>query len=295
MLKLVYFSIVIPNYNSGEFLSRALQSVINQTFSNWEVIVVDNESSDASRHAVEQIGDPRITQVQIENHGVIAISRNRGIEMARGEFVAFLDADDWWKPNKLEEMHRVILQEGSDLVYHRLKRAPARKWLRPNVGSRYRGKNKNLLRSGNRIPNSGVVARRTLLEKVGRIDTSPSLIAAEDFDLWIRLYENGAHLSFSRKILGYYYESPGSANNESRRVHSALALIEKHELQQLPGWLCLAIELGRQEDTILSMKRSKGFAFVSSFTGRLDPLLFWVLVARRTVASKFSTASAQRN
>src|SRR5450759_2358523 len=95
-------SVVIPTYNHARFLGRALQSVLDQTYTNWEAIVVDNHSQDHTGEVVEAFADPRITLLKVHNGGVIATSRNMGIRRARGEWIAFLDSDDWWAANKLE-------------------------------------------------------------------------------------------------------------------------------------------------------------------------------------------------
>ncbi len=92
-------SVVIPTYNHARFLGRALQSVMDQTYKNWEVIIIDNHSQDNTDEIVEAFKDPRITLLKIHNNGVIAASRNMGIRAAKGEWIAFLDSDDHWYPN----------------------------------------------------------------------------------------------------------------------------------------------------------------------------------------------------
>ncbi len=94
-------SIVIPLYNKGPYIARALNSVFTQTFQDFEVIVVDDGSTDDGPAVVRGFDDPRIRMIQQENQGVSA-ARNRGIEAARAELVAFLDADDEWLPGQLK-------------------------------------------------------------------------------------------------------------------------------------------------------------------------------------------------
>jgi glycosyltransferase involved in cell wall biosynthesis len=279
---MTFFSVVIPNFNSGKYLSRALQSVVNQTTTNWEIIVVDNNSTDESRHAVSGFNDSRIRQVQINNDGIIAKSRNFGVEMARGDYIAFLDADDFWSDTKLSTTDEIIQETKSTLIYHRLRRVPGKKWLRPNVGNHYPKGMPNLLIQGNRIPNSSVVAKKTLITLVGGIDESRSLIASEDFDLWIRLVNAGAKLHFEPKVLGSYEESPTSANNDERRVQSAVALLAKHDVSVFPGWLRIAIEMGGVKLTGES-KKTLGALEPNSFTRKGDYFLYIALVLRRVV------------
>src|SRR3989338_2810117 len=96
-------SIVIPTYNRACDLERALKSVLAQTYSNWEALVVDNHSSDNTDDVVKSLNDSRLKLFKIHNDGVIAASRNAGVKHATGEYIAFLDSDDWWMPQKLEE------------------------------------------------------------------------------------------------------------------------------------------------------------------------------------------------
>ena len=94
-------SIVIPTYNHAPMLQRALATVIEQTYQNWNAIVVNNYSTDNTLEVVAQFNDPRIQCVNFRNNGVIGASRNEGIALATGKYVAFLDSDDAWLPGKL--------------------------------------------------------------------------------------------------------------------------------------------------------------------------------------------------
>ncbi len=82
-------SIVIPTYNHANYLRKALQSVLDQTYKNWEAIVIDNHSTDDTKKVINKFNDPRIRYLKIHNYGVIAKSRNAGILAAKGEWVAF--------------------------------------------------------------------------------------------------------------------------------------------------------------------------------------------------------------
>ena len=91
-------SVVIPAYNCAEYVGQAVESVLHQTIADWEIIVVDDGSRDHTRLVLEKYSD-RIRYIYQQNQGV-SIARNCGIELARGEFIAFLDADDYFSPTK---------------------------------------------------------------------------------------------------------------------------------------------------------------------------------------------------
>ena len=181
-------SIVMPTYNRGFCIERAITSVINQTVSDWELIVVDNNSSDNTDEVINNLLDDRISIVKINNNGIVAKSRNLGIKMANGCFVAFLDSDDWWAEKKLE-MALARLELGSDLVYHdlyKISKLPILAKKNPRIASRTLSCPvfNDLLTNGNTIWNSSVVVRRKFLEKIGGFSEEKDLVGSEDFDGW---------------------------------------------------------------------------------------------------------------
>ncbi|WP_332445862.1 glycosyltransferase family 2 protein [Sphaerochaeta sp.] len=113
------YSIIIPVYNSEDHLERCLESVIHQSYSDWELILIDDGSLDSSGIICDQYHQLRPTQVQVihqENSGVF-ITRRLGIAEARGEFLCFLDSDDYWDPNFLEDMERLQNQYDPDIIF----------------------------------------------------------------------------------------------------------------------------------------------------------------------------------
>jgi glycosyltransferase involved in cell wall biosynthesis len=96
-------SIIMPSYNTAQYIVETIQSVINQTYQNWELIIVDDCSTDDTDIVVGKIKDPRIKYIKNQRNSGAAVSRNRALRMANGRWVAFLDSDDLWKPEKLEK------------------------------------------------------------------------------------------------------------------------------------------------------------------------------------------------
>lgn len=112
-------SVIMPAYNAGRYIAKSIQSVQNQTVSDWELIVLDDCSADTTVQVVTQLAqkDPRIRLYQNQENLGVARSRNRGLDLCCGEYVAFLDSDDSWYPEKLEIQLNCFRQTGADLVY----------------------------------------------------------------------------------------------------------------------------------------------------------------------------------
>ncbi|WP_313216381.1 glycosyltransferase family A protein, partial [Soonwooa sp.] len=97
-------SIITPSYNTEKYIQETINSVLSQTFTDWEWIITDDKSSDKSIEIIEQHNDPRITLIKAEKNAGAGHARNLSLEKASGRFITFLDADDFWEPNFLEEM-----------------------------------------------------------------------------------------------------------------------------------------------------------------------------------------------
>jgi glycosyltransferase involved in cell wall biosynthesis len=197
-------SVVIPTYNCDLYINEAIDSVLEQTFSDYEIIIVDNSSTDRTVELIESYSDSRVQLVSCQNNGIIAKSRNIGVSISQGEFLAFLDGDDLWYPQKLE-ICIPLLSSAFDLVYH------GELWFDNQGNSRsvkYRAEDRSsyskLLAKGNNISTSSVVVRKSVLERVGGFCENPEYISAEDYDLWMRLALNGASFKYVDQILGGY-------------------------------------------------------------------------------------------
>lgn len=200
-------SIVIPTYNHANYLSKALQSVLDQTYKNWEAIIIDNHSTDDTNKVINRFNDPRIKYLKISNYGVIAKSRNAGILAAKGEWIAFLDSDDWWIPEKLKTCVDCSNNQ-VDLIYHDLEIISSKRSLfrRKLVKTRQLKKPIfiDLLVNGNAICNSSVIVRKEMLKKIGLIDECKELVAAEDYNTWLKISNLTDQFLYLPKRLGYY-------------------------------------------------------------------------------------------
>lgn len=110
-------SIIMPSYNTGKFIGETINSVIDQTYINWELIIVDDCSSDNTDEIVKNIKDSRIVYLKNEKNMGAAVSRNRALREAKGKWIAFLDSDDLWKENKLEKQIKFMKDNNYYFTY----------------------------------------------------------------------------------------------------------------------------------------------------------------------------------
>ena len=113
---MAFFTVIIPTYNRAHTISKTILSVLNQTYTDFEIIVVDDGSTDNTEELICGIEDPRIIYCYQNNSGVSS-ARNTGVDIAKGEFIAYLDSDDQWDKNKLEVIHSVINEFNVDVLF----------------------------------------------------------------------------------------------------------------------------------------------------------------------------------
>ena len=101
-------SVIMPTYNQEEYISDSVDSVLGQTYHHYELIIINNHSEDGTEEIVRSYSDPRIQYYKFNNHGIIAASRNYGIRLSKGKYIAFLDSDDIWLPKKLEKQAQMM-------------------------------------------------------------------------------------------------------------------------------------------------------------------------------------------
>lgn len=210
-------SVVIPAYEVAGYIAETLESVFAQTFQDFEVIVVNDGSPDTEEF--ERALAPyleRVRYVRQQNRGAGA-ARNNGVSEARGEYVAFLDGDDLWLPQYLEQQLEFLRQGNYDLAYADallIGDSPlAGKTFMETAPSAGAVTFISLIRTDCNVITSGVVARRSALIEAGLFDES--LRNAQDFELWARMARNGARLAYQRKVLLRYRIREGSLSGDA--------------------------------------------------------------------------------
>jgi glycosyltransferase involved in cell wall biosynthesis len=186
------FSVIIPTYNRAYVLWKAIQSVIAQTVPLWEIIVVNDGSTDCTLRMLEEFHDPRIRAITVPNQGPSA-ARNRGLELARTPFIAYLDSDNTWHPDFLEVMGESIRQHDDAVLWYCGQNTTV--WERTESGSwslisrvatprkQYTAQEVWRLQGAD---TSCIIHRRCILEKVGGWDEQCLWI--EDWELFLRVF-----------------------------------------------------------------------------------------------------------
>ena len=201
-----FISVIIPTYSRACDLDWCLKSLENQTYKNFEVLVCDDGSTDNTEEIVVKYNSKlTINYIKDENFGGPARPRNNGIKKAKGDFIAFLDSDDWWYPNKLE--FNLPYLTDYDLIYHNLDKYYNVNKSKDKIYGRELKDNitKDLLINGNGIPNSSVVIRKAIVNLMGFISEDKNLIAVEDSDYWLRASFVTNRFKFINKSLGAYW------------------------------------------------------------------------------------------
>jgi glycosyltransferase involved in cell wall biosynthesis len=226
-MQVPFVSIIIPSYNSASYISRLMDSLLSQTYTNWEAIIVDNNSKDDTIDLLKKYADSRIKIFTINNEGVIAKSRNLGISKSQGEWIAFLDSDDWWESDKLE-MASAFFEDNVDLIYHKLVIAYDKN-LFSKKSLYYRKVNnvhKELLIHGNFIPNSSVMIRSSIIRMVGKISENTKLVGSEDYNYLLKITNQTQKIKFIDKKLGYYYMNPNGVSRKRMSISHKEAISE---------------------------------------------------------------------
>ncbi len=188
MKKLPLVSIIMNCFNGQEFLDKSINSVINQTYSNWELIIWDNQSNDKSYEVIKKFKDSRIRYFYADSHTNLYNARGLAVKKSKGDFIAFLDVDDWWCDNKLECQIPIFENENIGLVYSNFYRFNQNK---NNIFLNHKkklpsGNVSNILLKNYNIGWLTVVIRKNFYENLQQ-KFNPKYNIIGDFDLNIRL------------------------------------------------------------------------------------------------------------
>lgn len=287
------FSVILPTYNHGQYIEKAIRSVLTQTFGDLELIIIDNHSTDDTEKIVEDFAakDSRLRYFKIHNHGSIAKSRNFGIAQSHGVYMSFLDSDDSWFSGKLQAVLAAFSQHPNiDVVYH------------SELETRQNGK-KLLMRHrlmtgncyvflalhGNPLVTSATTVRKSTLLQAGGFSEEKKVISAEDYDLWLNLAAQNANFYHIKEVLGEYRRHAGSISSSALyHCTNCFNVSAKHFKKLLDLQLITPDEYANhlfyqmvQRDYIICRKLFSEKKFLAAIKQQCESLKTWELTVNK--------------
>jgi glycosyltransferase involved in cell wall biosynthesis len=225
-------TVIVTTYNRKNLLKETIDSILNQSFTNFELIVVDNFSNYNFFKHIGSFNDERIKPFQNQNNGIIAVNRNIGIKQAQGEYISFCDDDDKWYKSKLEKSIKLFFSDTTiDLVSHSVYKTIGgkigSKWptikIEPNSDIY-----KQLLFNGNSIGLSTVTVKKNIIEEINGFNQSPEYLTCEDYDAWLNLAKLGKVFYHINEPLAESEVGGYQFNNYAVKCENTEILFEKH-------------------------------------------------------------------
>ncbi len=295
-------SVIIPTYNRASLLQKAIASVVAQTYKNWELIVVDDGSTDGTIDVVNAINDSRIRILQLLHSGNIASLRNSGTEAGSGKWIAFLDSDDEWVPDKLDIQlqlmekqnkrwcyggHEFIDKDSKTIIEKKVKFIPFSGWITPLV-----------LTCEATVNIGSLVVERKLFEETGGFNNIDELILRKDYEFVLRLSVCAEALAVP-DLLIRIMEHEGRTTNAFDDDHERTAFVYKHFFNSNQNSKLKKIarqrlahhvaEIGRKK--IEQGKLSSGMIQILNAFRNNDPLRHVLSAIRRGVYARRKTGT----
>ena len=229
-------SVIMPAYNTEKFIGESIQSVIDQTYANWELLVVDDGSTDKTADIIRAFAaqDSRVKYLSQHNGGP-GKARNTAIAESNGTLIAFLDADDLWLPEKLERQLQALEATNADVIYsngliiYEPGAIPGRTDFSIVAGTTEGRKMLDILLLQNRIPVQSVMVRKEACRNAGQFDESSEVRGCEDYELWLRLAVHGALFhGISENLIKYRRHPAAITHHDTGWLKPALRVVSHH-------------------------------------------------------------------
>jgi glycosyltransferase involved in cell wall biosynthesis len=235
----------MPAFNAAAFIAEAVESVLAQEFDSWELLIADDGSTDRTLDVAQAFSDPRIQVLPGLHTGLPAAARNRALGMARGEFVALLDADDAWHPSKLARQLDVLAARlDAGAVHTNAVVLGDRYWPPKSSGMVRDWPDFQALLRTNCLLNSSVLLRHSLLERHGGFDEDSVLRGTEDYELWLRLAPHTRFVYLDEPLITYRDHANG-VSKRRRDLEVGVLAAQDRNLHRYPN------ELARVDPAVL--------------------------------------------
>ena len=216
-------SVIIPTYNRAHLIKRSVESVLNQTYKNLELIIVDDGSTDDTKKVIKSLNDERIIYIYQSNQGANA-ARNKGIENTKGKYIAFQDSDDIWHSDKLEKQISALQKNNADIVFCKVFKFGnlIKRKVPKNIKKGFLPKNIIPL---NIFPQTLLLKSDILKEN--KFDTN--LLSVEDFELLVRIQKKYSLYCVDEALVDYYVQKDSLSVNNERRVKHLKNILKNDE------------------------------------------------------------------
>jgi len=224
-------SVIIPTFNRALTIDRAIMSVLNQTYPDFEIIVIDDGSTDNTKEKINNLSDIRIKYINHPENKGAAAARNTAIKKAKGKYIAFLDSDDEWLPQKLKEQVNTIMRtaEKVGVVYTGTYRKIKDKTYyipNPKIDKKEGDIYKNLLLGKYLVPTPSAMVKKSVFEKLGVFDES--LPARAELDLWLRISKKYHFKYISKPLVISHYTEKSLSTNRVLISNALFLIMKKH-------------------------------------------------------------------
>lgn len=221
-------SVIMPTYNRGFLIKNSIDSVLNQTYSNIEIIVVDDCSTDNTEDVVKSINDKRVKYFKLDKNSGANFARNYGIDKSIGDFVTFIDSDDIYELNKIELQLEMINDTNTDMNFCGVRIIDnENEILVPNeyqIDRIYKKEFKSLICSGNFISTQALFIKSSIIKKIKFDNDIPRL---QDYDLVLRLIPEVSISFLNEFLVSLYRQSDSISNSNSKLLLAAFLLYGK--------------------------------------------------------------------
>jgi len=256
-------TIITPTYNSSKFIRRTIDSVLAQTYTDWEFLLIDDHSTDNTLEIISEYAkkDHRIKILKTpKNSGGPALPKNIGIENAAGEYVAFLDHDDQWLEQKLEKQLKFFTESGNNKLGVVACYVNIRDSITGNIISKYRNLHKKdastaMIQDNFIVTSSCLMTKLDILKEVGLFDVVFKV--SDDWDMWLRILEANYEFDFIPEyLINYFKHLKNLSNNTETELGDLKRLSFKHsnKLLKIRGYRVLAYSYFNNKQYVLSRK-----------------------------------------
>ena len=221
-------SVIIPTYNRGRLILDSINSVLNQTYKNIELIVVDDCSTDDTEKTVKSIDDSRIKYIKLEKNSGACVARNKGIEISRGEFIAFNDSDDLWLPEKINSQLDFFYKNNAEISFCKMEcRTPENNFIHnfPNIEFDRKISYKDLLKY-NSASTQTIFGKTDCFKEIIFDATMPRL---QDWDEVLRLSQKFSVFYQNKILVHTFFQKDSISTHPEKGVLAMEMLFEKHK------------------------------------------------------------------